>query len=317
MSSTQGEQYPQFAKTFGDLLQGLGVSSYDNSYDAYCTLINEANLVGPTETQGLKRLRAKVCEGVGLGIRSADDLTLPQFLRQLRRLDTDAKERFVELTQELIVRLESSTSSLDEILTQYQGELTATAKQIGYDVPPCEIVRDWGKQDSLTLSDPDGNHASRHLLAVYRDNARVMQDQAGVRENAIATLRRWIRHIEALKPETGQRKAGSKKRTRTVPKGKILLGQALQYDWLTYQAQGNPNDENDDYRDWWIDNGTCADFVEWEEAKHLRAWFVRTHCVRHKDDVIKPSEELTLSEADKKEIVTWVKNWRAKNEGKR
>jgi hypothetical protein len=97
---------------------------------------------------------------------------------------------------------------------------------------------------------------------------------------------------------------------RTVPKGKILLGQTLQFDWLTYKELGNPDDENEDYNDWRIDR-LSGDFeLSLGEAKHWRRWFQYTHCKRHPTDAPKLDKEIELSDGDKAAITDWLKSQR-------
>lgn len=96
---------------------------------------------------------------------------------------------------------------------------------------------------------------------------------------------------------------------RKIPRGKILLGQSLQFDWLTYKAQGNPDDENEAYDEWRIDEGKSGDFeLSLAEAKQWRNWFAHTHIRRHGLDNVSLEQEFTLSDDDKAAIADWLKS---------
>lgn len=104
-----------------------------------------------------------------------------------------------------------------------------------------------------------------------------------------------------------------KKATRTTPKARIKLGQALQFDWLTYRDLGNPDDENEDYNDWRIYEGKSGDFeLSLDESKKLRRWFTGTHLKRHRTDEVSLDAGSELSDGDKQAVTEWLKDWRKK-----
>lgn len=131
-------------------------------------------------------------------------------------------------------------------------------------------------------------------------------------ENA-KSWREWMGrfHSGNATPTAGKQKAA--KPGRTVPKGKILLGRTLQFDWLTYLDEGEPDDENEAYNDWRIDidNGLSGDFdVSAADAKALRRWFAYDHLrgEKNKDDRISLEKGFRLSDDDKTAINDWLKS---------
>jgi hypothetical protein len=101
---------------------------------------------------------------------------------------------------------------------------------------------------------------------------------------------------------------------RKVPEGKVKLGQSLQFDWLTYLAQGKPNDENEAYNDWRIKYGLSGDFeLSLDDAKKLRRWFKDTHLRRHETAGVSLDDGFELSDDDKQAIAGWLKSEQKSN----
>jgi len=123
---------------------------------------------------------------------------------------------------------------------------------------------------------------------------------------------RQLRAVLEAKQRKPRKSTGGKPRVEArVPKGKVLLGQALQFDWLTYIAQGNPNDENEAYHDWRVEHGLSGDFdVAPPKAKDFRRWFASTHTKagRHPDDAVSLEAGFKLSDDDSRAIANWLKS---------
>jgi len=131
-------------------------------------------------------------------------------------------------------------------------------------------------------------------------------------------IRAWIdREWAAVSRLAGAERnddAGSRKQKprskpgRKISSAKILLGQALQFDWLTYTNEVGPDDENDVYDDWRIEHGLTGEFgLSLEKAKTFRRWFTDyTRQNRNPEHALELKGGFKLSEGDERAIIDWL-----------
>jgi len=175
------------------------------------------------------------------------------------------------------------------VLGGYERELGEVVQELGYNIQPIRVVRDWGKHDSLYLSDPDGNRSTSLTLVTYKENPsrRVAEDATGIREQVIVTLRKWIRHVERAEKEKPV--ATGKPGPKPPPIEQVAEWQTLELAWLTYsalcEAEGKRPMQNEQWQRWRCEHGESDKDITLDTAKQMRKDF-RQHVKRNPSDKV-------------------------------